>query len=126
MTWQSVLEKHPEHVRAIGMISIEQANLDIMLSELLAVILDVPPHLGQAVFLTPQSAMARIQILENVAKIAFPTYKPDDVADDLVAVTKATNASREQDRRRVETIVKKAKSIVGKRHEIIHDVWGLN
>ncbi len=33
--YQSVLERHPEHVHAIGMISIEMANLDIFLGEML-------------------------------------------------------------------------------------------
>jgi hypothetical protein len=126
MTWQSVLERHPKHVHAIGMISIEQANLDVMLSDLLAIILDVPRHLGQAVFLTPNSATARIQILKNVAKVAFPTYSLAGVGNDLLEVTKETNQSREHDRKRVEAIARRANAIVGKRNNIIHEVWGLN
>jgi hypothetical protein len=31
MTWASELEKHPEHLQAIGMISVENGNLEIAL-----------------------------------------------------------------------------------------------
>jgi hypothetical protein len=126
MTWQSVLERHPDHVQAIGMISIEQANLDVMLSELLAAILDVPPLLGQALLLTPQSATAKSYMLRNVAKVAFPTYPLASVGPDLLDVTKATNESRERDRKRVEAIAERAKTIAGKRNNVIHELWGID
>jgi hypothetical protein len=70
--FQSSLEKHPEHVRAIGMISIETTSLDIMFGGLLAATLGVPKNIGQAIYLTPRSAAARIELFRNVAKYAFP------------------------------------------------------
>jgi hypothetical protein len=70
--FQSSLEKHPEYVRAIGMISIETTSLDIMLGDLLAATLGIPESIGHAIYLTPRSATARIELFQNVTKYAFP------------------------------------------------------
>src|ERR1700687_493469 len=71
MAWQSILEKHPEHVRLIGMIAIETGNLEIALADLFARMLSIPLRIGRAVYLTPQSAQARLDILVNAAKAEF-------------------------------------------------------
>ena len=36
MAWESELEQFPDHVRAIGMISIENGNLELALADLMA------------------------------------------------------------------------------------------
>jgi hypothetical protein len=46
---KSALEQHPEHVQAIGMVSIEVANLEINLGELLAALLHIDAYFGRLV-----------------------------------------------------------------------------
>src|SRR5271155_2456513 len=53
MAWQSILEKHPEHVHLIGMIAIESGNLEIALATLFARMVMLPLRTGRAVYLTP-------------------------------------------------------------------------
>jgi hypothetical protein len=60
MTSHSVLELLPEYVRAIGMISIENANMEFALAGLFASVIQVPLSTGRAIYLTPKSAMARL------------------------------------------------------------------
>ena len=62
----SSLERHPEHVRALGMISIEIGNLEILLGELLGAIIGIDTDLSQIIYMTPQSYIGRLEILENV------------------------------------------------------------
>src|SRR5882672_5900942 len=71
MAWQSALEKHPEHVRLIGMIAVESGNLEIALASLLGRMVMISPRVGRAVYLTLQAAHARLDILKNAAKAAF-------------------------------------------------------
>ena len=61
----SRLEKHPEFVQAIGMISIENANLEAQMARLFSRALFIPMHVGFAIYLTPKSAIAR---LENISE----------------------------------------------------------
>jgi hypothetical protein len=124
-TFRSVLEDHPRHVNAIGMISIENANLDLMFGVLLARVLGVPAEIGQALYLTPRSAMGRIEMLENVARLAFPIHRTDDLDPAPRAALETTNVVRQKDVQRVLALAKRARSIINKRHSIIHDAWGL-
>jgi hypothetical protein len=103
--FQSTLEKHPEHVRAIGMISIETTSLDIMFGDLLAATLGVPKSIGHAIYLTPRSATARIQLFQNVTKYAFPLVPVIDKKGnaELRKLYNAVNATRMNDQKRVET-----------------------
>jgi hypothetical protein len=104
--FQSVLERHPEHVKAIGMISIEVANLEVALGELLAALLHVIPEIGHTIYLTPQSNMARISMIANVA------------ADSFVKDSKAAKTFAE--------LFERVRTIMGKRHEIMHNAWGID
>ena len=84
MAWPSILEKHPEHVHLIGMISIENANLKMELS---ARRLFIPLRIGRALYLSPQAAHARLDVLRNATKAAFSgrmTESNRDVAARLV------------------------------------------
>jgi hypothetical protein len=102
----STLEKHPDHVHAIGMISIEIGNLEINLAELLAALLHIDRHFGRVVYLTPQSFSGRLNILKNVMK------------DHLVEGSEG--------RKYVESVVSKANGYIGKRHEYVHNLWGIS
>jgi len=104
--YQSTLAKHPEYATAIGMVSIEIGNLEILLAELLAALLHIDPHFGRIVYLTPQNNMARINIVENVARDTLADGSPGRV--------------------HIENLLDRAKAVVGKRHELIHNVWGLS
>lgn len=101
---RSVLDKYPEHVQAIGMISVEIANLEILLGELLAALLHVDPHFGRLVYLTPQSFAGRLSILKNVT------------SDTLVENTSG--------RKHIDRLIEKAERLIVKRHRMIHDSWG--
>ena len=68
---QSTLERFPDHVKAIGMISIEIGNLEMVLGDLLAALLMIPSFLGQAVYMTPRAAIARVDVLDNVIAITL-------------------------------------------------------
>jgi hypothetical protein len=63
--FQTALERFPDHAKAIGITSVEIANLDIFLSWLFAAILRLPIDVGSAIFLTPNSATARLEMLET-------------------------------------------------------------
>jgi hypothetical protein len=102
---QSTIAKRPEYATAIGMVSIEIGNLEILLGELLAALLHIDPHFGRVVYLTPQNNMARIQIIENVMN--------DTLVEGSVGWT------------HIKSLLTRAKAVVGKRHELIHNSWGL-
>jgi hypothetical protein len=101
---KSALEQHPEHVQAIGMVSIEVANLEINLGELLAALLHIDAYFGRLVYLTPQSFAGRLAILRNVVK--------EHINDDS------------EGRKHLEKLIERAERVLGKRHEYIHNTWG--
>lgn len=104
--YQSPLEAYPEYVKAIGMISIENASLESVLGELLGALLGVHPHIGHTLYFTPRAAIARLELIENVLPLSIA---PDE------ELTK-----------RLKSVVKRARAAIGKRHEIIHSLWAEN
>jgi hypothetical protein len=102
-------------VRAIGMISIENANLETALAELFSRMIFVPLPVGRAIYLTPKSAMARIEIFENAAN-AVGLGRGDEEHQ-----RKKGDALR-----RSLSLAGRANTLIGKRHGIIHDSWGLD
>jgi hypothetical protein len=112
---KSTLEDHPEYVRAIGMISIENANLEHSLASLFSEMLFISVGVGHAIYLTPKSATARIQIFENAAKVALAPRGGDEHRKKLKLAL-----------RRISGITERARKLIGKRHGIIHDAWGVD
>src|SRR5262249_13684081 len=55
-----------EHTKALGMYFVEMNNLDLFIGEFFAIILRLPPALGQTVYVTPKSGHSRAEMLENV------------------------------------------------------------
>jgi hypothetical protein len=103
--YQTVLVSNPRYLKAIGTLSVEITNMEIMLAELLAAILDLPRSFGQTIYWTPRAHSVRIDILNQTAKHAFagfPKYQG--------------NAG---------SIAKRALGIANARHEIVHESWGL-
>ncbi len=102
--FQSSLEQYPDHVKAIGMISVEQANLEIKLAQLLGALLNLDPVLADAVYFSPQATGARISIIENVSELILSNGAVKDVRK----------------------LLSKAREVVGRRNEYIHNAWGLH
>lgn len=101
---KSTLESFPAYVQAIGMISVEMGNLELCLGELLAALLMIQTFLGQAVYLTPRAAIGRIEVLDNVIRI--------------------TMNDGSAGRKVLESLTRRAKTVIGKRHSHIHYAWG--
>jgi hypothetical protein len=104
--FQSVLERFPDHVKAIGMVSVEVANLDIHLGYLFAEILRIPGNVGEEIFLTPKSAFGRLDLLNTAV---------EQMMEDKSVWKK-----------HLKNIHKRAASIINHRHSMIHDSWGIN
>jgi hypothetical protein len=104
--FKSVLEtKAPEHLRGIGLIAVEVTNLEHSLGTLLAAIIDAPEDFGHIIYLTPKAAIARLEVLENLSEYLL-------VKDSKLG-------------KLLQSIIKRAKSIIGKRHRIVHGCWGI-
>jgi hypothetical protein len=103
--YQSPLEKRPRYTRAIGMITVEITNLEIIFGEMLAVLLHLPPDTGRTIYLTPRASSARIEILENVR--------------DLVLVKNG------RPYRAVTSLTNRARNIFNRRHAMVHHSWGI-
>ena len=101
---QSMLERHPDHVKAIGMISVEMANLEVMLAGLLGALLNLPQHIADAIYFSPQAIGPRIAILANAAKIILPAAPLKDI----------------------DKILGKVRELQQKRNDHIHNAWGLS
>ncbi len=103
---ESTIERYPEHAQAIGMISIEIGNLEIRLGELLGALLHIGRNFGRTLYLTPNANLARLGMIENVLAMSLV---PDTRGYKMIA-----------------RIIGDAKAVIGKRHEYVHNVWGLN
>jgi hypothetical protein len=106
--WQtaSALLMRPDHVHALGMISIELGHLEGMLGNLLGALLHISPDMGRLIYLAPRAALGRIAILEHVLDVT------------LKEGSKKRNTIKKN--------LGKAKAILGKRHDFIHGRWGLS
>jgi hypothetical protein len=113
-----VLEHRSEHVHAIGMISILNANLEEALGELLARVLHIRVEVGKAIYLTPKSAFARLEILEAAAKARLRPKEEGDTFNENEEGKAATL-------QRVLQVVPRARGVIGRLHKVMHDAWGI-
>lgn len=102
LDYKSPLENHPDIVKAIGMVTIESSVLDLMIGRMLGGILGIEEAFSTAIYLTPKSAFARIEMIKN----AINEYEENDEIQTI---------------RRV---LKRVKAITNKRHAIIHSLYG--
>lgn len=114
--WRSNLERYPEHVQKIGMISIECANLETALADLFSATFGIAAKIGHAIYLTPKSAIARLEIFREAANVAFAPEKDEIDPHRLGHLSKTLE--------KIRGILERARSAIGKRHGIIHDAWG--
>jgi hypothetical protein len=68
---RSILANRPDYVEAIGMISIELANLEMHLGGLLGALLHISPRIGRIIYLSPRAAIGRLTVLENVLDVTL-------------------------------------------------------
>jgi hypothetical protein len=102
----SALVSRPDHVHALGMISIELGHLEGMLGCLLGALLHISPDIGRLIYLAPRAALGRIAIIERILDV--------------------TLKDGSETRAAIEKNLQKAKAILGKRHDFIHGRWGLS
>jgi hypothetical protein len=101
--FRSVLADHSQHVHAIGMISVELANLEMYMGQMLGALIGIDRKLAEIIYLTPKTGFGRIEVLENV------------VAHVL--------ADGSEGQKRLRSLLGRAKSIMQKRHGLVHVVW---
>lgn len=102
--YSSSLERYPKIVRAIGMVTIEHAALEMYLAELLGAVLGIGFGLGDTLYFTPKSTIARVQLISNTVEDVLNHDEP------LL--------------HRVRGILKRCNAVMGKRHDIMHAIWG--
>jgi hypothetical protein len=78
--------------------------------------LAIPRRTGRAIYLTPQAATARLDVLQNAAKAAF----------DRVTRSRTLAAQYKSALDKINDLVKRSRQANGKRNRIIHDSWGYN
>src|ERR1700720_3330522 len=62
------LARFPDHVEAIGLLALETVDLELELALLFSRMLMIWPRVGEAIYMTPLNAHARIEILQNAAQ----------------------------------------------------------
>ena len=115
LPYQSSLERHPDIVQAIGMVTIEVGNLDVMLGDVLAVLLNKPRRMGQVIYHATRGEMGRIAIIKDVVAYMFEDVVPQSAHAGLMPL-----------KGKLKGWLKRAEAVVGKRHEMIHSNWGLD
>jgi hypothetical protein len=103
--YRSSLERRPKFVKAIGMISIENSSLEVLLAELLSALLGIHGDFGILIYFTPKAAIPRLDMITNVVEPSIGGHP------ELTA--------------KVRNVVKRAKTAVGKRHDVMHALWTL-
>src|SRR5437762_8836446 len=100
--YRSPLERRPKFVKAIGMISIENSSLEV----LLAALLGIHGEFGILIYFTPKAAIPRLDMIDNVTEPSL-AGNPELVA-------------------KIRAIVKRAKTAIGRRHDVMHTLWAFD
>ena len=108
----SALEDYPDFARALGMISVELAELEASLAEVLRALLSVDSDLGQAIYFTPLAVIPRIKFLMNVLASLHP-----DASLDKEEVKEI--------RKKLKSLCGRAEAAMGKRNMLLHAAWGV-
>lgn len=92
-----------EHATAIGYLSIEVAKLETVLADLVGILLDISVVYSNIIYFTPRAAIARVELVTNLARVVLDGYPKLKTEAEKVAT--------------------KANSVLGKRNEIMHAGW---
>lgn len=103
----SRMEDHPEHVKAIGMISIEIANMEGHIALWLMPLLEIDAHQARIIYFTPKASIARLEIIENLIGSLAEEHQRTVVA-------------------LLNPILERARKVFSKRHTFIHNAWGFS
>lgn len=103
---ESELAKHPDHVLAIGMISIEMAHLEISIAHLFGTVINVGAHTARLIYFTPKAAIPRLEVVSNTTNQLPDRAKA--LKGDLLK------------------LIERAKALMGKRHDYIHNAWSFS
>ena len=117
MTWASELEKHPEHLQAIGMISVENGNLEIALADLMGAILLTSRRIAHAIYFEPRAASLRIGIFKAATEECLRPSRRKNASSSLEAQKRNALA-------RTKRLASGSLRATQRRHDIIHDAWG--
>lgn len=112
------LEEKPRYVRAIGMVSLEAIALELRMGSLMARTVGLPTNIARAIYLTPKSEQARIDIFRNAAKARLH-----------VSPSKRNTAlgkKKARALRDVMKIIERAETLIRTRHRVIHDDWNVS
>ncbi len=101
---QSPLEHFPEYTKALGLIAVELANLEVVLSNLLGAILAANQKVSGAIYFTPKSSQARMETLQNLVEEVLPGTPFLEQAKSLL---------------------KRSLRLVNKRNDMLHGTWGI-
>jgi hypothetical protein len=110
------LSRYPDHVQAIGLIALETVDLELELTVLFSRMLMLLPRVGEAIYMTPKNAQARLDIMRNAAKETFRPSKRASVGS-LKEKQKAAALKK------VLGIIGRAQECMQKRHRALHDDW---
>jgi hypothetical protein len=101
----TALIRRPRHLEAMGVLTVEITHMERAISELLGIILGTHFAIGEVLYFTVNSGIARMDIVRNVAPLVL-----NKLPNDLKKVNK---------------LIDRAKAVMGKRHAIIHSFWML-
>jgi len=79
----TALIKRPRHLEAIGTLTVEITHMERAMSELFGVIMGIPFFLGEAIYFTVNSGIARMDIVRNAADMVLCSL-PDDLRFDRI------------------------------------------
>jgi hypothetical protein len=102
---QSPLEHFPEYTKALGLIAVELANLEVVLSNLLGAILNASQNVSSALYFTPKSSQARMETLQNLVEEVLPNTPFLSQAKSLL---------------------RRSLRLVNKRNDMLHGTWGIS
>jgi hypothetical protein len=102
----TALVHRPRHLEAIGMLTVEITHMERAVSEMFGVIMGIHFFLGEAIYFTVNSGIARMEIVANAADLVLFSL-PDEL-------------------KKVKRLLERGKACMGKRHAIIHSFWMLN
>jgi hypothetical protein len=104
------------------MISIENANLELALADLMATALSISKRVAHAIYFTPRAAALRIDILEAAAKAKLtPKLSPDSKSGHDHPFVKQKREALQK----IIKLTKRSHGVTQRRHDVIHDAWGV-
>jgi hypothetical protein len=100
------MRRRPRYLSALGMVVVETTGMEFLLGELLGAVMRTDPEVGVALYHAPKSNTARLDILAS--------------AIEAVLIDKS------EAKKRLEKLVKRARSCITRRNEYVHGLWGLS